>query len=63
MTESVIFTSVPETAKRSGVSKDHIYVLCHTGRIEYLMIGKKYMVHYPHFIQYLESEAREKVIG
>ena len=58
---AVLFCTVNEAAKRSGVSKDFIYALCHTGRIEYIQTGKKYLIHYPHFILYLENEALKRL--
>ena len=61
MTEGAVFTSVPEAARRSGVSKDHLYTLCHTGEIEFFMIGKKFMIHFPHLMEYLEKSARAGV--
>lgn len=58
MTDGVVFASVPEAARRSGVSKDYIYSLCHNGKIEFFQIGKKFMVNYPRMMEYLEAQAR-----
>ena len=58
MTETK-FMSIPACARNSGVSKDFLYHLCKSGRIEFIKIGKKYMLNYPRLIEYLEAEARK----
>ena len=62
MTETV-FVSVPKFAELSGLSKDYTYFLIRKREIEFLKIGKKYLIHYPHAMQYLESEAMKAKVS
>lgn len=57
-----VFQSIPRCAECTGVSKDYLYTLCHTGKIEYIRIGKKFMIHYPRLVEYLRSEAKKGLI-
>ncbi len=60
MTEAV-FMSIPKCAEKIGVSKDFIYTLCHTKQVEFIKVGKKFLIHYPHLLEYLESEAKKGI--
>lgn len=53
-----VFMSIPKCAEKIGVSKDFIYSLCHSKKVEFIKVGKKFLIHYPHLLEYLESEAK-----
>lgn len=56
-----VFVSVPKCADLTGISKDYLYGLCHSGAVEHIKIGKKFLIHYPHLLEYLESEAKKNL--
>ena len=59
MNSTPIFRSVADTANCSGESKYAIRKMIREGKVHYLRNGNRYLVHYPKFLNYIESCAEE----
>lgn len=59
MTDGVVFRSVPDLARRFGVSKDYLYTLIHSGQIQFIACGKKYLIHVQSLAEFLETESKK----
>ena len=56
-----VYMSIPKVSNLSGVSKDYIYGLCHRQEIQFIKVGKKYLIHFSNFMTYLENKAGEVI--
>ncbi len=51
------YLSIKELAKETGVSEYYIRNLISEGKIPYLTAGKKFLINYNGFMEFLESES------
>ena len=62
MSDSTITTPtmlpILEVSARTGLSYDFIRKLCLNGKIAHVRAGKKYLVNYDRFVDYLNTEGR-----
>ena len=54
-----IMLTIKETAERTGLSYDYIRKLCLQRKIVFIRTGKKYLVNYSQFIEYLNRGDQE----
>ena len=57
--EVPIMLTIKETADRTGLSYDYIRKLCLQRKIVFVRTGKKYLVNYSQFIEYLNRGDQE----
>jgi hypothetical protein len=55
--------TISETSKESGLAKYYIRTLCWQNKIVYIKAGKKYLINYGKFIDYLNAGDAEEIGG
>ena len=48
--------SIRETAERANLSERFIRKLCRNNKIRYVKSGRKYLVNWPQFVQFLNNQ-------
>lgn len=56
--EECPFCSVPEAARKSGLSAKTVRKMCHEGRAPCIRSGKNFVINYPAFLEVLDRESR-----
>lgn len=54
-----IMKTVKEIMEETGFSYRHLVRLCHENRIVYIKAGKKFLINYEKFVEYLNTGERE----
>ena len=56
MSENVpTMLTMEETAKRTGLSYEYIRKLCKNGKIVFVKSGRKYLINFTRFVEYLNT--------
>lgn len=61
--EQTIYVSIPEAARKTGISRDYLYALVKSREIPFLKIGKKFMLNFAELLQYLQRRTEESRKG
>lgn len=55
--------TIRETANRTGISYDAIRKLCLRDEIVYIKAGKKYLINFEKFCEYLNNGQQKECVG